>query len=131
MFGYAVDGGRAGWGDSRHPFGLFGSVEAAGSFEDWGVGAVAFDPVAAVSGVVVCGSEVAGVVGAAACEGDDVVDGVGSGFAAYVACVGVAEDAGSELSPGDGVGGASGWGLHVSPLSGCGGRWVPCLPDCV
>lgn len=81
--------------------------------------AVALDSVAAVAGVMVGGSEVAGVVGAAACEGDDVVDGVGSGFAADVADVGVAEDAGSELSPGGGVGGSSGWGLHVSPFSGC------------
>ena len=72
------------------------------------------------------------MVGAAACEGDDVVDGVGSGFAAYVAYVGVAEDAGSELSPGDGVGGASGWGLHVSPFSGCGALGaLPALPACL
>ena len=131
--GYAVNAGRGWWGVTRHPFGSFGAVEAAGSFEDWGVGAVALHSVAAVSGVVVCRPEVAWVVGAAACEGDDVVDGVGSGFAADVACVGVAEDAGAELSPGGVVGGASGWGLHVSPFR-LWGRWVPCLPclpDCV
>lgn len=38
------------------PRGSFGSVEAAGSFEYWGVGFVAFDAVAAVAGVVVGGS---------------------------------------------------------------------------
>lgn len=40
-----------------------------------------------------CGFEVGGVVGSASCEGGDVVDGVGAGFAADVADVGGCEDA--------------------------------------
>lgn len=55
------------------------------------------------------------MVGAAACEGDDVVDGVGSGFAAYVACVGVAEYAGAEVAPCGGVFGSLLWGGHCFP----------------
>lgn len=71
---------------------------------------VGLDPVAldavGVRDVVVCWFEVPGVVGSAAGVGDDVVDGVGSGFAADVADVGGGEDASVTFSDGSGVGGA-------------------------
>lgn len=77
------------------------AFEGSGSADDGGVVLCALLAVAAVPaggafGVVVCGCEVGGVVVAASCEGHDVVEDVGAGVSADVACVVDAEAGVSE-----------------------------------